>query len=103
MFVASKDGTKIPLFISHLKGLKLDQNNICLLYGMSKPCLFKTSELLFLNAGRQDALLRRRIIALIWNPFLAALVLVNAPNCEAAFDAMRVSVSHRAYVDNNAV
>lgn len=33
VFVASKDGTKVPLFISHKKGQKLDGNNPTLLYG----------------------------------------------------------------------
>jgi prolyl oligopeptidase len=33
IFYASKDGTKIPMFISHKKGLKLDGNNPTLLYG----------------------------------------------------------------------
>jgi len=32
VFVASKDGTKIPMFISHRKGLKLDGANPTLLY-----------------------------------------------------------------------
>ena len=33
VFFASKDGTKIPMFISHKKGLKLDGKNPTLLYG----------------------------------------------------------------------
>jgi len=33
VFYASKDGTKVPLFIAHKKGLKLDGTNPTLLYG----------------------------------------------------------------------
>ncbi|MDJ0724969.1 MAG: prolyl oligopeptidase family serine peptidase [Prochloraceae cyanobacterium] len=33
IFYNSKDGTKIPMFITHKKGLKLDGNNPTLLYG----------------------------------------------------------------------
>ncbi|XP_014251947.1 prolyl endopeptidase isoform X2 [Cimex lectularius] len=33
IFYSSKDGTKIPMFIMHKKGLKKDSNNGCLLYG----------------------------------------------------------------------
>ena len=33
VFYPSKDGTKIPMFITHKKGIKMDGNNPCLLYG----------------------------------------------------------------------
>ena len=33
VFTASKDGTQVPMFITHRKGLKLDGSNPCLLYG----------------------------------------------------------------------
>jgi len=33
VFVNSKDGTRVPLFITHRKGMKLDGNNPTLLYG----------------------------------------------------------------------
>lgn len=33
VFVPSKDGTKVPMFITHKKGLKLDGSNPTLLYG----------------------------------------------------------------------
>jgi hypothetical protein len=33
VFVPSKDGTKVPMFITHRKGLKLDGSNPTLLYG----------------------------------------------------------------------
>jgi len=33
LFVASKDGTQVPMFVTHKKGLKLDGRNPTLLYG----------------------------------------------------------------------
>ena len=33
VFYSSKDGTRVPMFISHKKGIKLDGNNPTLLYG----------------------------------------------------------------------
>lgn len=33
VFYNSKDGTKIPMFITHKKGLKLDGNNPCFIFG----------------------------------------------------------------------
>ncbi|MFH1005774.1 MAG: prolyl oligopeptidase family serine peptidase [Bacteroidota bacterium] len=33
VFYTSKDGTKIPMFITHKKGIKMDGNNPCFLYG----------------------------------------------------------------------
>ncbi len=33
VFFKSKDGTRVPMFITHRKGLKLDGSNRCLLYG----------------------------------------------------------------------
>jgi prolyl oligopeptidase len=33
IFYASKDGTKIPMFITHKKGIQLDGNNPCFLFG----------------------------------------------------------------------
>jgi prolyl oligopeptidase len=33
VFYSSKDGTKVPMFITHKKGIKLDGNNPCFLFG----------------------------------------------------------------------
>ncbi|MBW6482637.1 MAG: prolyl oligopeptidase family serine peptidase [Vicingaceae bacterium] len=56
VFFTSKDGTKIPMFISHKKGLKLDGTNPCLLYGYGgfnisiKPG-FDVSKAVFMQNG----------------------------------------------------
>lgn len=56
VFYPSKDGTKIPMFIIHKKGLKLDRNNVTLLYGyggfnINLEPAFSATLLPFLNAG----------------------------------------------------
>src|SRR3954465_10214390 len=33
VFVPSKDGTKVPMFLTYKKGIKLDGNNPTILYG----------------------------------------------------------------------
>ena len=56
VFYPSKDGTKIPMFIVHKKGVKLDGNNPTLLFGyggfnISKTPEFKIERLVFLENG----------------------------------------------------
>ena len=43
VFYTSKDGTKVPMIITHKKGLKLDGTNPTMLYGKSKMCLMTSS------------------------------------------------------------
>ncbi len=56
VFYTSKDGTKVPMFIVHKKGMKIDGNNPTLLFGyggfnVSKTPEFKIERLVFLENG----------------------------------------------------
>ncbi len=56
VFYPSKDGTKIPAFITYKKGLKLDGSNPTILYGyggfnVSLPPSFSPTRIPFLNQG----------------------------------------------------
>ncbi len=56
VFYHSKDGTRVPMFITHRKGLKLNGNNPTLLYGyggfnISRRPYFSVSTLIWLEMG----------------------------------------------------
>ncbi len=56
VFYSSKDGTKVPMFITHKKGLKLDGNNPTILYGyggfgVSLTPSFSISRIVWLEMG----------------------------------------------------
>jgi prolyl oligopeptidase len=56
VFYPSKDGTKVPMFITHKRGIALDGNNPTLLYGyggfnISMTPVFSPSQLVFLERG----------------------------------------------------
>jgi prolyl oligopeptidase len=56
VFYSSKDGTKIPMFITHKKGIKLDGNNPTMLYAyggfsVSLTPSFNTSRIVWLENG----------------------------------------------------
>jgi len=56
VFYRSKDGTRVPMFLTHRKGLKLDGSNPTLLYGyggfnISETPAFSAARLVWLEAG----------------------------------------------------
>ena len=56
LFFESNDGTRVPMFVSHKKGLKLDGNNPCYLYGyggfqINLTPSFSTTAAMFMEQG----------------------------------------------------
>lgn len=56
LFYTSKDGTRIPMIVTHKKGIKLDGKNPCLLYGyggfsVNLTPYFSTSNIILLENG----------------------------------------------------
>jgi prolyl oligopeptidase len=56
VFYASKDGTRVPMFITHRKGLKIDASTPCLLYAyggfdISLTPAFSVTNLVWMEAG----------------------------------------------------
>ncbi len=56
VFYTSKDGTRVPMFLTHRKGISLDGSNPTVLYGyggfnISLPPRFSTSNLIWLEMG----------------------------------------------------
>jgi prolyl oligopeptidase len=65
VFYRSKDGTRVPMFITHRKGLKLDGTNPTLLYGyggfnVSETPAFSISRLVWMEMGGVFALANLR-------------------------------------------
>jgi prolyl oligopeptidase len=65
IFYTSKDGTRVPMFIAHKRGLKLDGNNPTLLYGyggfnVSETPKFSISRVVFMERGGVFALANLR-------------------------------------------
>lgn len=56
IFFESKDGTRVPMFVSHKKGLKLNGKNTCYLYGyggfqINLTPSFSTTAVMFMEQG----------------------------------------------------